>query len=376
MSQSAAWLVAARVVQGVGAAVLAPSTLALLQTNFAEGTQRTRAVGYYGATAGVGASIGLVLGGVLADMLSWRVGFFLNLPIGLALMLASRRYLVEAERRSGRFDMPGALASTAGMAALVYGTIRAATSGWSDPLTVAALLAGVALLAAFVMIERRAPQPIMPLRLFANGARNGAYAARFLFLGAMLGFWFFTTQLLQGVLGYSAFVAGLAFLPTALLNFGVALAVPRLTRRFGNGHLLASGMTLALVGMAWLAWASVHAAHAVGVALPMMLIGAGQGCTLGPLTVAGIAGVAPEDAGAAAGIVNVAHQIGASLGLAVLTVVFTAAGTGGSDAPAQLAYRICAALTGSTAMLGLSLILVLILIVRPLLQGARKRSAA
>ena len=360
VSQSAAWLVAARVVQGVGAAVLAPSTLALLQTNFAEGPERTRAIGYYGATAGIGASIGLVLGGVLADMLSWRVGFFINLPIGLALMLAARRYLVETGRRGGQFDLSGALSSTAGMGALVYGTIRAATAGWNDPLTAAALTAGVVLLAAFVMIERRAQQPIMPLRLFANGARNGAYAARFLFLGAMLGFWFFTTQLLQGVLGYSAFVAGLAFLPTTLVNFAAALAVPRLTRRFGNGHLLAVGMALALVGMAWLAWASVHAPDAVGIALPMMLIGAGQGCTLSPLTVEGIAGVAPDDAGAAAGVVNVAHQIGGSLGLAVLTVVFSAAGTGQGSAPLQLAHRISATLTGSTAMLALALLLILI----------------
>ena len=360
VSQSAAWLVVARVVQGVGAAVLAPSTLALLQTNFAEGPERTRAIGYYGATAGIGASIGLVLGGVLADMLSWRVGFFINLPIGLALMLAARRYLVETGRRGGQFDLSGALSSTAGMGALVYGTIRAATAGWNDPLTAAALTAGVVLLAAFVMIERRAQQPIMPLRLFANGARNGAYAARFLFLGAMLGFWFFTTQLLQGVLGYSAFVAGLAFLPTTLVNFAAALAVPRLTRRFGNGHLLAVGMALALVGMAWLAWASVHAPDAVGIALPMMLIGAGQGCTLSPLTVEGIAGVAPDDAGAAAGVVNVAHQIGGSLGLAVLTVVFSAAGTGQGSAPLQLAHRISATLTGSTAMLALALLLILI----------------
>jgi MFS family permease len=133
LSQSPAWLIGARALQGVGAAVLAPSTLALLSTNFAEGPQRTRAVAYYGAVAGVGASIGLVLGGVLADLLSWRVGFFINLPIGIALMLAARHCLTETDRRAGELDLAGALSSTFGMTMLVYGIVRSAVAGWSDP---------------------------------------------------------------------------------------------------------------------------------------------------------------------------------------------------------------------------------------------------
>jgi EmrB/QacA subfamily drug resistance transporter len=365
LAQSAAWLLAARTVQGAGAAVLAPSTLALLTASFPEGRERTRAIAYYGAVAGVGASLGLVLGGVLTSWISWRVGFFINVPIGIAMILAAPRYLPETERRSGRFDLPGALTSTLGMTALVYGIVRSADAGWSDPLTVAVLTAGVLLLASFVLNEGRAAQPIMPLRLFASRERAGAYAARILFLGAMLGFWFFLTQFLQGVYGYSPLEAGIAFLPMTLANFAVALVVPRLTQRLGNARLLAVGVTLTLIGMAWLSRLSAVSPYLTGVALPMILIGIGQGGALGPLTAAGIAGVAPEDAGAASGLVNVAHQLGGSLGLGVLVTVFAAAGSGALAAGDLLAHRVATALTAGTVMLALALAVVVALIVRP-----------
>jgi EmrB/QacA subfamily drug resistance transporter len=362
MAQSAAWLLAARAVQGVGAAILAPSTLALLSTSFAEGQARTRALSWYAATAGAGASVGLVLGGVLADWVSWRVGFFINVPLGLALMLAARRHIAETEARQGNFDLAGACASTFGMGALVYGIVRAASAGWGDTITIAAVGAGSVLLAVFGLVEARASQPIMPLRLFASRERAGAYAARMLFLGAMMGFWFFTTQFLQGVLGFRPSQAGLAFLPATLPNFAAAIAVPWLTRRLGNGRVLATGLTLALAGMAWLSRATVDSHYLVGVALPMVLIGLGQGLTLGPLTVAGVAGVDAKDAGAASGAVNAAHQLGGSLGLSVLIVVFAAAGEHALDGRALLAQRISSTLDAGTAMLALSLLAVLTLI--------------
>lgn len=365
LAQSAAWLIAARAIQGVGAAILAPSTLALLTTNFAEGTERTRALAYYAAVAGVGASVGLVLGGVVADWLSWRVGFYINVPIGIALIAAAWRYLEESERRSGEFDVAGALSSTLGMTALVYGLVRSATAGWSDLLTVAALAAGVVLLTFLVFNEWRAKQPIMPLRLFASRERAGAYSARVLYLGAMMGFWFFTTQFLQGVLGFSPLAAGAAFLPTTLPNFAAALAVPKLTRWLGNGRLLAASLTLTLVGMAWLSHLSAESAYVTDIALPMILIGIGQGGALAPLTVAGVAGVAREDAGAAAGLVNVAHQLGGSLGLAFLVVVFAAAGSATLDARHLLAHRVATSLTVGSAMLAIALALVVVLIAGP-----------
>jgi Na+/melibiose symporter-like transporter len=211
----------------------------------------------------------------------------------------------------------------------------------------------------------RAEQPIMPLRLFASRERTGAYAARILFLGAMMGFWFFTTQYLQGVIGDSPLQAGVAFLPMTLANFAVAIAVPKLTERFGNARLLAGGLTLTLIGMAWLSHVSVGTPYLTGIALPMVLVGIGQGGTLSPLTASGIAGVVAEDAGAASGLVNVAHQIGGSLGLGVLVVVFAIAGSGTLDARELLAHRVATSLTAGTAMLALALILVLTLIIRP-----------
>ena len=244
--QSAAWLLVARTLQGAGAAIAAPSTLALLTTSFREGAERTRAVAYYGAVAGGGGSVGLVLGGVLTAWLSWRWGLFINVPIGLALILAAPRYLPETERRPGRFDLPGPRPRRSGMIAIVYGIVRAAGAGWSDRLTIASLLAGVALLALFVRTERRAEQPITPLRLFASRERSGAYVARVLFVGAMFGMFFFLTQFLQGVRGFSPLEAGVAFLPLTLVMFAMVLVVPRLAARLGNARLLAGGVAIAL----------------------------------------------------------------------------------------------------------------------------------
>ncbi|WP_051317103.1 MFS transporter [Ectobacillus panaciterrae] len=365
LAQSASWLIGTRVLQGIGAAILAPSTLALLSANFPEGHERTRAVAYYSAVAGVGASIGLFLGGIFTDWLSWRAGFFINVPIGIAMMLAAPRYLAETEKHPGRFDLAGAMSSTLGMTALVYGIVHSATTGWSNPVTVAALTAGVLLLAFFVFNEWRAEQPIMPLRLFASRERVGAYAARILFLGAMMGFWFFITQFLQGVSNFSPFEAGLAFLPMTLANFAIAIAVPRLTRRFGNARLLAGGVTLTMIGMFWLSRISADTLYVTGIALPMILIGIGQGASLGPLTAAGIAGVASKDAGAASGLVNVAHQLGGSLGLGILVTVFAAAGSTILGDRDLLAHRISISLTGGTVMLALALVVVVMLIVRP-----------
>ncbi|MYN06283.1 MFS transporter [Pseudoduganella aquatica] len=364
LAQTPAWLLLARAVQGAGAAILAPSTLALLSTNFAEGAPRTRALAYHGSVAGIGASAGLVLGGVIADWASWRVGFFINLPIGLLLMAAAHRCLAETERHSGRFDLAGALSSTVGMGALVYGVVRSAGTGWSDAATLASVTAGVLSLAVFVQVERGAAQPIMPLRLFADSQRNAAYLARLLFLGAMMGFWFFTTQFLQGVLGFTAFQAGLAFLPMTLTNFAIAVSVPKLTKRFGNGPLLAGGLAVALAGVALLSRVSTDTAYLTGVALPMLLIGIGQGAALSPLTVAAVSGVPAQDAGAASGVVTVAHQFGGSLGLAVLVVVFSSA-SGGLTEKAMLAHRIGNVLAASSAMLVLALAVVLGFIVAP-----------
>ena len=179
----------------------------------------------------------------------------------------------------------------------------------------------------------------------------------------MVGFWFFTTQFLQGVLGYTPLQAGLAFLPTTIPNFASAIAVPKLTHRLGNALLLAVGIASGVIGMVWLSQATAESSYLFGVALPMILIGVGQGGVLGPLTIAGVAGVAPEDAGAASGLVNATHQFGGSLGLAILVVVFAAVDTGAAASHEVLAHRLATAFGGAAVMLALALVLVLTLIV-------------
>jgi EmrB/QacA subfamily drug resistance transporter len=364
LAQSAWMMIAARSLQGLGAAILAPSTLALLQTTFTDGAERMKAVAWYSAVAGVAASVGLVLGGVLAEWVSWRAGFFVNLPIGLLMIAAARRYIEESPRTAGQFDGAGAVSSTLGMGALVYGFIRSATAGWSDIVTLGAIAGGLLLLAAFIYNEARAAQPVMPLRLFASRERVAAYLARMLFLAAMIGFFFFTTQYLQVIAHFSPSATGLAFLPMTLVNFAVAMAVPRLGRRYDGARLMALGLALGVAGMAWLSRISVDSGYLTGVALPMVLIGAGQGMALSQLTASGISGVAPPDAGAASGVVNVAHQLGNSLGLAVL-VAIAAAGTGQLQGVALLAHRVTAALTAASVLLALAFVLVWTLIVGP-----------
>ncbi|WPC65330.1 MFS transporter [Rhodoferax ferrireducens] len=368
LAPSPTWLLLGRAIQGVGAAILAPSTLALLSIHFAQGHERTRALALYAAAAGVGASLGLILGGLVAQVISWRVGFFINLPIGIALILGAMRYLAETPLKSGQLDLAGAVSSTLGMSVLVFGIVRSAELGWGDSVTTAALVAGLTLLTFFVIHESRASEPILPLHLFANRERSAAYAARMLFLGGMVGFWFFTTQFLQGVLMYKPLHAGLAFLPTTIPNFVAAMLVPRLTRKFGNARLLAVGLVFAIVGMAWIAQVSEHSPYITGIALPMILIGMGQGFALAPLTVAALTDVASEDAGAASGLVNVAHQLGGSLGLSVLVVVFATGGSVAMDASGQLAHHIANTFTASAVMLSISLVLVLSFIVRPRTQ--------
>ena len=367
LAPSAEWLLAARAVQGIGAAIAAPSTLALLTTTFREGHERTRAIAYYSAVAGGGGSVGLVLGGLLTDWLSWRWGLFINVPVGLAVMALAPRYLPETERRSGRFDLAGAVTSTAGMTALVYGFVRAASDGWSDGITLASFAAGVTLLAAFVLTEARAEQPITPLHLFASRARSGAYIARVLVVGGMFSTFFFLTQFLQEVNGYDALHAGLAFLPMTAVMFAIGRAVPRLVPRFGDRRLLIGGLMLALTGIAWLTRITAGTGYFPHIAVPLALVGLGIGIAFTPLTTAGIAGVAQEDAGAASGLLNVAQQLGASLGLGILITVFAAAGRSAHDLGAreELAHAVSTALIGSAIFIALALAVAVLVIRRP-----------
>jgi EmrB/QacA subfamily drug resistance transporter len=358
------WLIAARAVQGVGAAVLAPSSLALLTASFAEGPQRARAVAAYAAVAGIGASLGLVIGGVLAEVVSWRAGFFLNVPLGLVMVVAARRVLAETPRHGGRFDVVGALCATLGMSALVYGVIESTETGWTTPTTLGAFAVAAVLLTALVVNEARAAQPIMPLRLFASRQRTGAYLVRMLYLGAMIGFFFFTTQYLQGVLGFTPLQAGLAFLPMSAVNFAVALGVNRFVRWAGPSVVLVVGVGVTLVGMVWLSRIDATSAYLVAVALPMTLIGIGQGLAFAPMTSAGLAGVDGADAGAASGLINAFHQLGSALGLGVLTAASLAAVPADASETVVLVDRVGTALSAGSALLVVAFALTIGLIAR------------
>jgi EmrB/QacA subfamily drug resistance transporter len=364
LAQSSTELLIARAVQGSAGAVAAPSTLAILMMTFTDARERVRAVGLFSSVTGAGSSVGLIVGGLLTDALSWRWGLFINVPIGAALVILAPKYLPETERRPGRFDLTGAITSTLGMTAIVYAFVRAASDGWSDRLTIASFGAGALLLAGFITTEMRAEQPITPLRLFADRARAGSYLARMLILGGMFSFFFFITQFLQGVRNYSPLSAGLAFLPMTLLMFTMVQVVPKLSRRFNGAQLMAGGVALALAGMAWLSQLDPSTQYFPQIALPMMLLGTGIGTAIIPLTAASIEGVEPRDAGAASGLVNVAQQMGSAVGLAVMVTIFGAATrTTNHQQPQQvLAHGVSSALTGSAAFLlaALSVILVLI----------------
>ena len=328
LAGSAAVLLAARSAQGVGAALAAPSALALLTTMFPEGSARMRALGLYTATSIGGAAIGLIAGGMLTNWVSWRWVLFVNVPIGLTVLVLARAVLVETPRARGRFDLAGALSSTVGVTALVFGFVNAAAHGWSDPGTVASFVLGVGLLAAFVLVELRADAPITPLGLLADPSRASAFLARLLLVAGMFGMFFFLTQFLQGILGYSPLVTGFAFLPLTVSLFASSQLSARLVTRIGGRPLMLGGLALSTTGQLLLTRLSADSGY-LSVLIPLVLFGIGNGMAFVPLTAAALSGVAPSDAGAASGLVNVMQQVGGSLGLAVLVTVFgTVAGSG------------------------------------------------
>ncbi len=325
LATSAGMLLAARAAQGVGGAMASPAVLALIVGSYPEGRERTRALGIYTAVVTAGASLGLVLGGVITEWLSWRWVLFINVPIGIAVVAIAPVFIAESRRQPGRFDLTGALTSTAGMTSLVYAFISAAANGWGNRLTVGAFAAAVVLLGIFLVTETRARQPITPLRLFSSVGRSGSFAARLLLVAGMFGMFFFLTQFVQDILGFSPLRAGIAFLPMTIGLFTVSRAAPRLLARFAPKNLMLAGMLPVIAGMAWLSMVSQSTGYLSGVLGPMLLFGIGMGVVFVPLTMASLAGVRPEDSGAASSMVNVMQQVGGSLGLAALVTVFGSA---------------------------------------------------
>jgi len=322
LATSSGWLLAARALQGVGAAIAAPTALSLITTNFPEGTERNRAFGVFSAVAVSGGAIGLLAGGMLTSWLSWRWVLFVNVPIGILLAVLAPLYIAESERQPGRFDLGGALTSTAGMTALVYGFIRAAQEGWSDLGTIGSFAAAAVLLAVFFSIETRTRQPITPLHLFRERDRAGSYVIMLALAAAMFGQFFFLTLFVQDVLGYSPLRAGLAFLPITAAIVMTSQFAARSLPRIGPKRLMTGGALLAAAGLAWLTQVTVTSSYLTGILGPMLLFGLGMGLLFVPLTIVAVSGVAPHEAGAASSLLNVTQQVGGSLGLSILVTVF------------------------------------------------------
>ena len=320
-------LLSARALQGAGAAVASPTALALITTNFQEGPPRNRALGVYAGVSGGGGAIGLLAGGMLTQWLDWRWVFFVNLPIGLLILLLAPASIAESPRRPGRFDVIGALTSTAGVSALVYGFIRASDHGWRDAWTLGAFGAAVVLLAGFFIAERTAPEPITPLGLFADRNRAGSYITMLTLGATLLGMFFFNVLFIQNVLGFGPIKAGFAFMPTALAILVAAGAAQPLLPRLGPKPFLVGGTALTTAAMVRLAQIKPTSHYNGGLLGPAILFGLGLGATFITLTLTAVSGIPAHQAGAASGLLNAMQQVGGALGLSVLVTLFgTAAG--------------------------------------------------
>ena len=295
---TASWmLLVARALQGVGGAFAAPAGLALLTTIFSDGAARVKAIGLFTTVSAAGGAIGLVAGGLLTQWASWRWVMFVNVPIGLAVLLVGGAVLVETPRRHGRFDLAGAVTSTVGMTAVVLGLVEAGTAGWDAIATLGPLVAGLVLLGVFVRIETTATEPILPLRILANRTRASANVARGFGYAGMYGIIFFLTQFLQDIQGHSPLVTGLAFLPTPTMVFLSSQLTSRvLVNRLPAKALMVIGTALSALGLLLATQLDTGASYPQVLA-SLVLIGTGMGVSFVSLTSAGLAGVAPSDAG-------------------------------------------------------------------------------
>ncbi|MBR7835485.1 MFS transporter [Actinospica durhamensis] len=321
LATGSAWLLTARVAQGVGAAMAGPSALALLNSTFTDPRARMRALALFSGVSSAGFGVGLVLGGVLTDAGSWRWVMFINIPFGVLAAALAGRVLRQPARHETSLDVLGALTATFGVGTLVYGLIHAASSGWGNTVTIAPIAAGVVLLTAFVYSQTRATHPLLPLHLFKDRNRAAAYANYMLGPAAGFGSFFFLSQYLQEDLHYSPLRTGFAFLPMSAIIFTASRLTPRLLPRFGPKPMALTGCVLLLIGLLGFAQVGEHTSYATGLLWPMIVMAVGMGLAFSPLTVVIMSSVRPQDAAAAGGTMQTLQQTGVSLGLAVLVTV-------------------------------------------------------
>ncbi|NRQ50595.1 MFS transporter [Aeromicrobium stalagmiti] len=333
LAPNADLLVVARVAQGVGAAIAAPSVLALLMTATTDEGSRNRALALFTAVSSAGGSIGLILGGALTDVGSWRWTLVINVPIGIVVLALVRRFVAETDRRPGRFDVVGAASATLGSVALVYAFINAPDHGWGSVGTIGGFALAAALLALFVRTERVAPHPLLRLGLLRDRQRAGALVVMSLLVGSQFPMFYLLVQYDQRVLGFGPLASGFAFLPLTLAIFAVSRISARLVTRYGTARLIAIGTLGMAVSFAWLSQISTSSDYATSILGPMLLSGASAGLTFMPTTVAILAGVEPEHAGAASGLLQTMQQLGGAIGLAVIVSVYASGAVPGEVVP-------------------------------------------
>ena len=324
IAQSEAWLITARAIQGLGAAIVSPAALSIITTTFAEGAERNRALGIWGAVAGAGGAAGVLLGGILTSGLSWRWVLFVNVPIGITAAALAPRTLVESHADDGTnsFDVPGAVTVTAGLALLVYAVVDAVNVGWGSTTTILRLAGAAVLLIAFVAIELRERQPLMPFSIFRLRTLRGANIVGLLIGMSLFSMFFFISLYLQNVMHYSPIKTGISYLPLAagiIISAGLA---SQLVTRVGFKPPLIAGMVLIAGALIWFSRVpGVGGSYLGDVLGPSLLAALGLGLAFVPVTIAAVTGTQPKEAGLASGLINTSQQVGGALGLAILATV-------------------------------------------------------
>ncbi|NUP49334.1 MAG: MFS transporter [Catenulispora sp.] len=355
MADTGGLLIAARSVQGLAGAVLAPATMTLIMTTFLEPRERTRALGVWSATMAAGGAMGAVVGGMLTQWVSWRWVLFVNVPIGAALILAAVPLIARTRGRGATLrtlDLPGAVAVTLGLTGVVYGVVTTDDHTWGSPAVLAPIAAGAALLALFVLIETRSAHALVPLRVFRNRSLAVADGAALLIGAGMFAMWFYVSLYLQQVLGFDALKAGFSFLPGSAMIVAGTMVATRALNRIGPRPLLLVGPLLAAAGLAWLSRFPADGSYAADVLGPLMLLTFGMGLAMTPLAVAGTAGMPRHEAGLASGLINTSRQVGGAVGLAALSTISAhVAGTHGGSPKSALAAGYGGAMFGAALLL-------------------------
>jgi EmrB/QacA subfamily drug resistance transporter len=368
-AESSGQLIAARAVQGLGAAIVSPAALSIVTTTFTEGAERNKALGIWGALAGAGGAAGVLLGGMLTEWAGWEWVLFVNVPIGVAAAAIAPRFVRESRTsEKTSMDIGGAVSVTAGLVVLVYALVDANDAGWGSGQTLGLLALSVVLIGAFIAVELRTRHPIMPLTIFRNRNVASADAVALLIGASLFSMFFFISLYLQQVLGFSALEAGLSYLPLAFTIIFTAGAASQLVTRVGPKPVLVSGLTLTTVGLLLFTQISAGGSFAGDVLVPSLLVAAGLGLSFVSVTIIAVAGVEHDEAGMASGLLNTAQQVGGALGLAVLSAVATSSISGaGAPGPGVLtdAFQSAFAVGAGFAALGVLLALLVVPHVRP-----------